>query len=59
LFALSFHATKCDALLLGIASHGGFVELVCRYDDDGMMAAPDGVALGVKLPVKDPAAFGA
>ena len=45
----------CDALLLGIAAHGGFVEVACRFDDPGMVA-PDAVALGIRLPVKEPTA---
>ena len=56
LLALSFYATRCDALLLGVAGHKGFVEIVCRYEDPGM--APDAVALGIKLPVKDDGAAG-
>jgi hypothetical protein len=56
LLALSFYATRCDALLLGVAGHKGFVEIACRYEDPGM--APDAVALGIKLPVKDDGAAG-
>lgn len=51
LVALSFYATRCDAMLLGVANHGGYVEVACRYEDPGM--APDAVALGIRLPVKD------
>ena len=50
--ALSFHVTRCDCLLLGIAANGGFVEVAARFDDAGC-AAPDAVALGIKLPVMD------
>ena len=56
LLALSFYSTRCDALLLGVAGHKGFVEIACRYEDPGM--APDAVALGIKLPVKDDGAAG-
>jgi len=54
LLALSFHTTRCDALLLGVAAHGGYVEIACRFDDPGMVAQ-DAVALGIRLPVKEPA----
>jgi len=52
LLALSFHATRCDCLLLGVAAGRGFVEVAARYDES--CSAADNVALGIKLPVKDP-----
>ena len=52
LLALGFHVTRCDAVLLGVAAARGFVEVAMRYESAG--ATPDAVALGVKLPVKDP-----
>jgi hypothetical protein len=53
LLALSFHSTRCDALLLGVAAHGGYVEVACRFDDPALVK-PDAVALGIRLPVKEP-----
>jgi hypothetical protein len=52
LLALSFHVTHCDCVLLGVAAGRGFVEIAMRYDELG--GAPDAVALGIRLPVKDP-----
>ncbi len=53
LLALGFHATRCDCVLLGVAAGRGYVEVAMRYDDTGA-ATQDAVAVGIKLPVKDP-----
>jgi hypothetical protein len=53
LAALSFHATKADALLVGVAAGGGWLEVAGRFDDGG--GAQDAVALGMRLPVKETA----
>jgi hypothetical protein len=53
LLALGFHVTRCDCVLLGVAAGRGYVEVAMRYDDTGA-AALDAVAVGIKLPVKDP-----
>ena len=59
LLALSFHATRPDALLLGVGAGRGCVEVAARYDDDGAAAVPDAVAVGMRLPVRDPEALAA
>ena len=53
LLALSFHATRCECVLLGVAAGRGFVEVAVRYEEE-LLSAPDAVALGIRLPVKDP-----
>ena len=52
LLALSFHVTRCDCILLGVAAGRGFVEVAMRYEEAS--STPDSVALGIRLPVKDP-----
>ena len=52
LLALSFHVTRCDCILLGVAAGRGFVEVAMRYEEAS--SSPDAVALGIRLPVKDP-----
>ena len=51
LAALSFQATRCEAVLLGVAEGAGCLELCMRYETD--VGGREVVSLGIRLPVQE------